>query len=112
MGRAPHFYSIFCVENSGDAYSLYRKAFGAKKIREELDGTHITMDVFGVEIMLMPGDNPSGGCIHFETEADLLGAYEVLVREGTDCSLERDCDWASLAALVTDKYGVKWLFCI
>ena len=113
MAKAPHFYMIFNVENSIEAFELYHNAFNAKKIKDELENTHITMDVFGIDILLIsPGKDTSNGCIHFETESDLRKAYDVLTKEGTDYSLETEWEWTPLAAFVTDKYGVKWMFCI
>ncbi|RPJ52171.1 MAG: hypothetical protein EHM21_00865 [Chloroflexi bacterium] len=102
-----------------DAFELYQRAFNAKKISESTppggDDIHIMMDFNGFEILLGPGsvigkglDNAIICEIHFDNENDFRKAYDVLIEEGQNNSLEGPFPWATLLALVTDKFSVGW----
>jgi len=102
-----------------EQFELYRQAFGAKKLSEETppEGSdiHIMMDIFGFEILLGPGSEAGKGLnnpliceIRFDDENDFRKAYDVLIKEGQNYSLEGPFPWAALLALVTDKYGIGW----
>lgn len=102
-----------------EAFELYHKAFGAVKIAESTppdgDELHILMEINGFEILLAPGgkvqkvpENAVTCEMHFDREHDLHKAYDALAREGRNCSLEGPYPWATVLALVTDKFGVAW----
>ena len=46
--------------------------------------------------------------VRFDNENEFRKAYDVLAQEARSCSLEGPYPWATLLALVTDKYGVGW----
>ena len=123
MSEYPKFKMSFNIgstnEERMEAFELYRQAFNARKISESTppggDDIHIMMEIYGLEILLGPGgkvekvlENAMTCEIHFDNENDLHKAYDVLVREGQNCSLEGPYPWATVLALVTDKYGIAW----
>jgi len=102
-----------------EAFEMYHQAFGAEKLSEGTppDGgdIHIMMSIYGVEILIGPRDEPGTGLdsaliceARYDDEAEFRGAYDVLVREAKTHSLEGPFPWATLLALVTDKYGIGW----
>jgi uncharacterized glyoxalase superfamily protein PhnB len=126
MSNFPKFGVAFNVGNNNEdrikAFELYQKAFNAKKISESInpDGgdIHIVMDINGFEILLAPGgENAVGGekgkenvvvCeLKFDNENDLRKAYDVLIQDGYNYSIG-SFPWATVFALVTDKYRVEW----
>ncbi len=101
------------------AFEMYQQAFNAKKISESTppDGNdiHIMMEINGLEILLGPGGAAKKGLdnvitceIHFDNEKDLRKAYDVLIKDGQNYSLEGPYPWATMLGLVTDKYGIGW----
>ena len=102
-----------------EAFELYQRAFGAKKLWEgtppEGDDIHIMMDIFGFEILLGPGSEVGKGMsnpliceVRFDDESEFRKAYGVLIEEAQNHSLEGPFPWATLLALVTDKFGIGW----
>ena len=123
MSEYPKFTMAFNINTTNEerleAFELYRRAFGAKKLSEETppDGMdiHIMMDIFGFEILLGPGSEIGKGMnnamiceVRFNEEHDFHKAYEILIEEGQNHSLEGPYPWATLLGLVTDKFGVGW----
>lgn len=102
-----------------EAFELYRQAFNARKISESTppdgDDLHIMMEINGFEILLGPGakvekvlEHAVTCELHFDVECGLRQAYDVLIREGRQYSLTGPYPWATLLALVTDKFGIGW----
>jgi len=100
-------------------FELYRRAFGAQKLSEgtppDGDDIHIMMDIFGFEILLGPGSETGRGMsnpliceVRFDDESEFRKAYDVLAEEARNQSLEGPYPWATLLALVTDKFGIGW----
>ena len=125
MSEYPKFKMAFSIGRTNDerieAFELYERAFNARKISESTppdgDDIHIMMEINGFEILLGPGgkvkkvlDNAMTCEIHFDNENDLRKAYDVLVQEGQSYSLGGPYPWATVLALVTDKYGIGWAF--
>ena len=67
MPKNPQFTLSFAIpganENRRGAFELYHEAFGAKNNGEEYAGDclHIMMEIYGVEILLAPGDKIAMG---------------------------------------------------
>jgi len=76
-------------------------------------GINIRVFNFGIFIQAvdMPG-NRGACCISFATEQELRKAYEVLSKDAKESNLHLDWHWTSLAATITDKFGVDWLFAL
>jgi uncharacterized glyoxalase superfamily protein PhnB len=121
--KKTRFYMIFNVSDSVGACELYQQAFDAEGISKTYEvepggeDVHIGIEINGFFILLRPEADPakrSGGCaVSFATEDGLRAAYEVvLTREGQDYSVAANAGWTPLCAWVTDKYHVKWFFCI
>jgi uncharacterized glyoxalase superfamily protein PhnB len=102
-----------------EAFEMYQRSFKAKKLSEgtppDSNDIHITMEIGGVEILLAPGgkvekilENAMVCEIHFDNEKDLHKAYEVLSKDSSRRSLEGPYPWATVFALVTDKFGIYW----
>ena len=123
MDGSPKFTIDFNIRTTNEERlemcELYQKAFHAKKLSQETppDGNdiHIMMELGGVEALLGPGnaagkglDNPLICEVRFDKEDEFCHAYEVLSQEGQNHSLEGPYPWATLLALVTDKFGVGW----
>jgi len=94
---------------------LYQRAFGAKKLSQEGEDIHIMMEIFGTGILIGPGSEDckcSNNKIiceaRFEDEKDFRIAYDALIEEGQNYSLEGPYPWATLLGLVTDKFGIGW----
>ena len=116
-------YQIFNVSNSDGAYELYNEAFGAKKTSEER-GTNgwvgIDMELFGFKIFIQsfpewvenPPEKQGNCCVKFSDEEALRKAYDVLKNEAKPHSLNTDWDWTPLSAVITDKFGIDWLFAL
>lgn len=116
MPKSSYFYLMFHVDNPVEAYKFYHNAFGVDKISDDMlpNGDHyIMVDINGCNILIRPGEKLMEGnvgcCAKFTTKEELLNAYEILIKEGKDYSVHTEWHWTPLAALVTDKYGVKWL---
>lgn len=120
--KKTRFYNIFNVSDSVGAYELYKRAFGAEGISKtsedepEGEGVHIGIEINGFYILLRPEVEPanrSSGCaVEFASEDGLRTAYEILKREGHDYSIATNAGWTPLCAWVTDKFNVKWFFCV
>jgi uncharacterized glyoxalase superfamily protein PhnB len=123
MSKYPKFTMSFSIGSTNeerlDAFELYRQAFNAEKLSEGTppggNDIHIMMKIYGLEILLGPGnkigtdfDNVLSCEIRFDKEDDVRKAYDVLIREGQNYSLEGPFPWAKLLGLVTDKYGIGW----
>jgi DNA-binding transcriptional MerR regulator/uncharacterized glyoxalase superfamily protein PhnB len=114
-------YLIFNLKDKNDVIEscqLYCEAFGAEKTSEEtLQGDWIGINIklfnFGIFVQTadMP-DNRGGCCIKFSTEQDLRKAYGLLSKEATEANLHLDWHWTPLSAVIKDKFGVTWMFCI
>jgi len=116
--RKTRFYQIWNVSDSAGACELYLRAFGAEGAKRTTpEGEdHIGMDINGFFILLRPEPEPanrSGGCaVSFTSEDGLRAAYDILAQEGQRYSATTDAGWTPLCAWVTDKYDVKWFFCV
>jgi len=123
MPKQPKFTMAFNINTTNEdriaAFELYQQAFGAKKLYEctppNGDDIHIMMDIYGFEILLGPGSETGKGMnnaliceIRFGDENEFRRAYDVLVKEGQNHSLEGPYPWAALLGLVTDKFGIGW----
>lgn len=106
-------------EERMEMFNLYQRAFHAKKLSESTppDGNdiHIMMEIYGLPILLGPGsadgkglDNPLICEVRFDQLDAFHHAYDALREEGRSYSLEGPYPWATLLALVTDKFGVGW----
>ncbi len=104
-------------ESRREAFELYQEAFGAKNNGEEYAGDclHIMMEVYGVGILIGPGDKPAMGfesgfsCeVRYTDENKFRKAYDVLSREGKDCRIEGPYPWAKQLGILTDKFGIPW----
>ncbi|MDD4125899.1 MAG: MerR family transcriptional regulator [Eubacteriales bacterium] len=117
-------YLIFNLKDRKDvveACALYSEAFGAEKISEDFSasdwidgwiGIDIKIFNFGIFVQSV-SDAPRGGCcIHFDNEEDLRKAYDLLSKEAEECHLHLDWHWTPLSAVIVDKFGVNWLFCV
>ena len=105
-----------------EACELYQKAFNAEKTGESVPpggwDIHIGIKINGFPILLGPGGKASKDrdgleigitCeLHYDNENELRKAYDVLIQEGRNYSLEGPFSWAMLLALVTDKFGIGW----
>jgi len=119
--RKTRFYQIWNVSDSVGACELYQRAFGfeGKTPLDEGDGhgaNHIGMEINGYFVLLRPEPEPAnrgGGCaVSFPSEDELRAAYDVLAQEAQSHSTMANVGWTSLCAWVTDKYDVKWFFCV
>jgi DNA-binding transcriptional MerR regulator/uncharacterized glyoxalase superfamily protein PhnB len=122
--RHSYCYLIFDLGSVSDvieACDLYCDAFGAEKTSEDRmelrEGSWVGINIrlFDFGIFIQSTTKPAGGyvgcCIHFATEEQLRKAYDTLAKEAISCTYT-DWGWTPLSALVTDKFGVGWLFCI
>jgi len=116
-------YLIFNLENKSkviEACELYCEAFDAEKTSEDTipdmpEWIGINIRVFNFGIFVQSVDMPDGRgacCIRFSTEEDLRKAYNLLTKEAENHTLHLDWHWTPLAATLTDKFGVNWLFCV
>jgi len=118
-------YLIFNLKDKNsviEACELYCDAFGAEKTSEDTsasdwiaDWIGINIRVFNFGIFLQSVDMPNNRgacCISFSTEQGLRKAYDLLSKEAEASNLHLDWHWTPLAAVVRDKFGVDWLFCI
>lgn len=121
MSKNPQFTMSFAIhgsnENRQEAFCLYHEAFDAKNNGEGYAGDclHIMMEIYGVAILIGPGDKNAMGfesgfnCeVRYTDEKEFLKAYGVLSREGKDCSIEGPYPWAKQLGLLTDKFGIPW----
>lgn len=117
-----YIYSIFNLgskQNVMDAAEIYQRAFNAEITSkdeitggEDWIGINIVMFHFGV-FLQSNDDGPRGACaIKFASEDELTNAYNVISQEAKEASLHTDWGWTSLSAIVIDKLGVNWLFCL
>lgn len=123
MSKYPQFTISFNIDTTNEErtemFELYQKAFNAKKLSEgtppDSDEIHIMMEIYGVEMLLGPGSTVGKGLgnaivceVRFDNEKEFRKAYDVLIQEGQNYSLEGPYPWATLLALVTDRFGVGW----
>ena len=104
-----------------EACEMYGKAFGAEKLSEDTsaadwidDWIGIDIKLFNFSIFMQSTSNPLRGncCIHFSSQNELRKAYDVLKEGAIECSLNTDWHWTPLSAVIKDKFGVNWLFCV
>jgi len=104
-----------------EACEMYGKAFGAVKLSEDTSASGWIDDWIGIDIKLLnfnifmqSTDNPLGGncCIRFTSQNELKKAYDVVKEDAIECSLNIDWHWTPLSAVIKDKFGVNWLFCV
>ena len=103
-----------------EASELYCEAFGAEKTSEDTSASDwingwigINIRVFNFGIFIQSVDLPSNRgacCISFATEQELRKAYELLSKDAEESNIHLDWHWTPLAASITDKFGVDWLF--
>jgi len=122
--KRSHCYLIFNLgskNNVLEACEMYGKAFGAEKLSEDTSAADWIDDWIGVDIKLFnftifmqSTSNPLGGncCIKFTSQNELQKAYDVVKEKAIECSLNTDWHWTPLSALIKDKFGVNWLFCV
>jgi hypothetical protein len=83
--KLPHFYTMFPVSNSTEAYKLYHMAFGAEKISEDVlsnGDIYIMMEINGSQLLLRPGGMPAQKCCVKLATEELCRVYEILTQEG------------------------------
>ena len=116
-------YLIFNLKDKNhviEACELYCEAFGAEKTSEDTipdmpDWIGINIKVFNFGIFIQSVDMPDGRgacCICFSTEEELRKAYDLLSKEAEESNLHSDWHWTPLSAILRDKFGVNWLFCV
>lgn len=115
-------YLIFNLKDKNsviEACELYCKAFGAEKTSEDAipgvsDWIGINKKLFNFGIFIQSVDDAPRGacCVRFGTEEDLRKAYDLMSKEAEECNLHLDWQWTPLAANITDKFGVDWLFAL
>ena len=122
--RRSHCYLIFnlgSASNVLEACEMYGKAFGAEKLSEDRsaadwidDWIGVDIKLFNFSIFMQSTSKPLGGncCIKFTSQTELRKAYDVVKKEAIECSLNTDWHWTPLSALIKDKFGVNWLFCV
>ncbi|MHB1295248.1 MAG: VOC family protein [Anaerolineae bacterium] len=123
MPYYPQFTIAFNISSTNEqrieACALYQRALNAKKLSESTppdgDDIHIMMDIHGVQVLLGPGnavgkglENPIICEMRFGVENEFRKAYEALIQEGRDYTLEGPYPWATQLGLVTDKFGIGW----
>lgn len=123
MSVYPKFKMAFSIGSTNaeriEAFEMYQKAFNATKIGEgtppDSDDIHIDMEINGFEILLAPGgkvekitENAMCCEIHFDNGDSLRKAYDILRKESPQHSLDGPFEWATLLALVIDKFGICW----
>lgn len=126
MSKYPYFKMSFGIGNTNEerieAFELYQKAFHAVKTWEGTPPNggdiHIDIEINGFPILLGPGGKVSKdrdgleigiSCeLHYDDENEFRKAYNVLIQEGRNYSLEGPYPWATLLGLVTDKFGIGW----
>ncbi|MEG0276843.1 MAG: MerR family transcriptional regulator [Coprobacillus sp.] len=115
-------YLIFNLNNKQnviEAVEMYTKAFNAEITSKdeftggaEWIGINITLFNFGIFIQSNNEGHSGECCIHFASEDELRKAYDVMKEEAEECKLNTDWGWTPLSAVIRDKFGVFWLFCI
>ena len=108
------------VSNVLEACEMYGKAFGAEKLTESISAPDWAFDWIGVDLKLfnftifIQSTDPIGGncCIKFTSQNELQKAYDVVKEEALESALNTDWHWTPLSAIVKDKFGVNWLFCV
>lgn len=123
MQRYPRFTMCFSIGPSNrdraEAFALYQRAFGARKIAESAPpgggDLHIMMEICGTEILIGPGSTPGTGfenalnCeIRFDREDAFFAAYHAIGQGARSRTLEGPYPWAERLGLVVDKYGIGW----
>lgn len=98
---------------------FYQKAFNAKKTYEgtplDSDEIHIMLDVYGVGILIGPGEAVGRGLkdpicceVRFSDENEFNKAYEALSGGCKSQRIEGPYPWATRLGLIEDKFGVGW----
>lgn len=114
-------FNLGSANNVLEACEMYSKAFGAEKLSEDtsaadwIDGwIGIDIKIFNFNIFMQSTSNPLGGncCIKFTSQNELQKAYDVVKEGAIECSLNTDWHWTPLSAIIKDKFGVNWLFCV
>ena len=103
------------------ACEMYGRAFGAEELSQDTSAADRISDWIGIDIRLFnftifmqSTSNPLGGncCIKFSSQDELYKAYDVVKEGAIESSINTDWLWTPLSALITDKFGVNWLFCV
>ncbi len=112
-------FNLNSKQNVIEAVEMYKKAFNAEMTsKDELTGgngwigINITLFNFGIFIQSNNEGHSGECCIHFSSEDELRKAYDVMKEEAEECALNTDWGWTPLSAIIRDKFGVFWLFCI
>jgi uncharacterized glyoxalase superfamily protein PhnB len=123
MSEYPKFTMAFGIGPTNEerlgAFELYHQAFNAKKLSESIppngNDIHIMMEIYGLEILIGPSnkigtglDNTLNCEVRFDNEKEFRRAYDILIKESKNHSLEGPYPWATLLGLVSDKYGIGW----
>ncbi|MCL1822021.1 MAG: MerR family transcriptional regulator [Prolixibacteraceae bacterium] len=100
-----------------EVFDFYEKAFGAIKLSQFVPYNthiHIIMEIHGVPVLLNQDagyDNNQrhdGGLWAYDDDHDLNRTIEVLSQGAIGVSMYSWEHWP-ICAMITDKYGVKWL---
>ena len=113
-------FNLGSVDNVLGAVEMYGRAFGAEILSEDRGSFEsnswmgVNIRLFNFTIFMQSTANPLGGycAVKFTSQNELQRAYDVIKEEAMESSLFTDWHWTPLSALVTDKFGVNWLFCI
>lgn len=112
-------FNLNSKQNVIEAVEMYKKAFHAEiTSKDELTGgdewigINITLFNFGIFIQSNNEGHSGECCIRFASEAELRKAVDVMKEEAEECTLNTDWGWTPLSALIRDKFGVFWLFCV
>ena len=114
-------FNLGSKSNVLEACEMYGKAFGAEKLSEDTSAADwidewigIEIKLFNFTIFMQSTSNPLGGncCINFTSQKELQRAYAIVKEDAIECSLNTDWHWTPLSALIKDKFGVNWLFCV
>lgn len=112
-------FNLNSKQNVIEAVEMYKKAFNAEiTSKDELTGgdewigINITLFNFGIFIQSNNEGHSGECCIHFASEDEFRKAYDVMKEEAEECKLNVDWGWTSLSAIIRDKFGVFWLFCV
>ena len=115
--KPPAYYLMFHIDDPIRAGKLYEKAFGAVIASAEFlpDGDpYIMIKIDSFPILLRPnaeGQAHGSCCVRFASPEELQSAYDLLTKDGGQGSLYTDWHWTRLAAQMTDRCGVNWMFC-
>lgn len=101
------------------AFELYQKAFHVKKFSTstppDCDDLHISMDVYGLSILIGPGNPKVVGLdapviceVRFDDLHEFEHAYTTLKDGCCNSALEGPYPWADRLGLISDAFGIGW----